>query len=148
MFIWDRAQPRVLSVCHSPLAPDSQIGFLKQGSDPGRASATTTNSRQTASSEHPKQQGIERTPFHRHLLQGEESLFPTTACQVGCQAENQGGGLPFKHSTLPSLTRCAPTADVTCLPPPQPLTESQLPLLKTLNPGPGTKPKCLQMRLA
>lgn len=95
-----RAQSPVLSVCHIPLAPDSQTDFFKEGSDLGRASATTTNSRQAASSEHPERWGIGSVPLHRHLLQGEDCLMPTTtACQVGYQAGNQGEGLPFRHST-------------------------------------------------
>ena len=152
-----RARSPVLSVCHIPLALDSPIDFFKEGSDPGKASATTTNSRQAASSEHPKQRGTGTVPLHQHLLQGEDCLTPTTtACQVGYQAGNWGEGLPFRHSTplcFPLFTPCAHVANITCLPwvapsSPAPHAESQLPLLKTINPSPGTKPKCLQMRLA
>lgn len=60
-----RAQSPALSVCRIPLAPDSQIVFFKEGSDTGRASATTANSRQPASSEHPKHWGIGRVPPHQ-----------------------------------------------------------------------------------
>lgn len=85
-----------------------------------------------------------------------QSHHHQVVCQVGYQGENQGEGHLLRYLTplcFPLFTRCTHAAYIICLPlvspsSPAPHTESQLPLLKTINPSPGTQPKRLQMRLA
>lgn len=65
-----RAPSPALSACHIPLAPDLQADILKEQSDAGSASATTTKSRQAASSELLKQRGIGRVPLSDTCFKG------------------------------------------------------------------------------
>lgn len=103
-----RAPSPGMSACHTPLAADLQADILKEQSNPGSSSATTTKSRQAASSELLRQQGIGRVPLCDTCLKREDCHLPTiTECQLGCQAGNHSEGLPFSHSTalyLPLLT--------------------------------------------